>query len=81
MLTTPKPFIFELETRIPKAYELMERTTLGQKIRYKRLKKGLTMDCLASQVGVCGETVRNWELSLTTPGADCQNRLKQILEA
>ena len=55
--------------------------TFGLKIRHKRLKRGLTMDYLASQIGVCSETVRNWELSITRPSEAYQDRLKEILKA
>lgn len=78
--TFQNPFLFILRARVPQNYELLgEPKTLGERIKYERLRQGMTAESLASQLGVCSETVRNWETSNTAPNEDRLNRLKTAL--
>lgn len=48
-------------------------------IRELREKKGLSMTCLASSIGVTRMAVSKWELGLTYPSADKLPALADLL--
>lgn len=53
-------------------------TTLGQRIRHERKRKGLSTHALAGSVGVSGSTVSEWENDVTEPRAAKLMKLAQF---
>lgn len=53
--------------------------TLGEKIRYMRMSKGLRQDELAKALGVYNTAVCQWEKGLTEPRPEHMNRRGQLL--
>lgn len=44
-----------------------DKETLSKTMRTARKKKGITREQIAERMGVCKETVRDWELGRRTP--------------
>ena len=45
----------------------MQTENFGQRIKYLRIKNGMTQKVLANNLHVSGKTVSSWELSRTEP--------------
>ena len=45
----------------------MQTENFGQRIKYLRIKNGMTQKALANNLHVSGKTVSSWELSRTEP--------------
>ena len=63
------------------AAELPEPRTIGERIRYLRMKRGLRQDELAESLGVYKTAVCQWEKGLTRPRPEHIVPLLRILEA
>lgn len=74
---------FPQSTRKPTLQELAQQMatprTLGEKIRYLRLRKGLRQNELAKALGVYNTAVCQWEKDLTEPRPAHMGRLSQLL--
>ena len=59
-LSGPKPRVF------PRGYPHTPRT-LGERIRQRRMDRGLTQRTLAERLGCCSQSVAHWERDLSEP--------------
>lgn len=51
-----------------------------EKMKEERLKRGLTQIEIARQIGVTGNTYRNWELGANLPSEENLEKLNEVLE-
>ena len=69
--------------RKPTLPELAKRMsapkTLGEKIRFLRLSRGLRQNVLATTLGVCNTAVCQWEKDSTAPRPELMSRLAKML--
>lgn len=60
-------------------YDYLPETTLGEKIKKERLKKGLTQDKLSYLSGVLRSTINDYEQDYIKPSITNLNKLKKVL--
>jgi transcriptional regulator with XRE-family HTH domain len=68
-----------LKAPTPKASYPKQINNLGDEILARRLDLGLLQKDVAARLGVCPETLSNWERSLTRPQATIYGRLRRVL--
>jgi transcriptional regulator with XRE-family HTH domain len=51
----------------------------GELIRYGRWQRDITMKALGAKIGVCGQTIQNWELGKRKPRARDRKALAKAL--
>jgi transcriptional regulator with XRE-family HTH domain len=68
-----------LKAPSPRAGYPKQINNLGDEIRVRRLDLGLLQKDVATRLGVCAETLSNWERSLTSPQGTIYGRLRRVL--
>lgn len=71
-LSRPKPRVF------PRGYPHTPRT-LGERIRQRRMDRGLTQHTLAERLGLSSTSVAHWERDLSEPSAACWPAIEGVL--
>lgn len=60
--------------------ELLDDLTSGERIKIARMEKGYSSEKLAELMGVTRVAVSSWENNKTSPSAEKQRKLAEILE-
>ena len=56
-------------------------TTIGEQIRYKRMKLGLPQSDVAKIIGVTTDTITNWELNRNKPSSKFRDVIEEFYRA
>lgn len=58
--------------------ERLDKTTIGNRIRYERQKAGLTLEELGSQIGVSKQCLSGWEHGRNMPDVISLNNMSKV---